>query len=174
MVGDETNVQASGGAMVGLRGDLASVRSSQMLILRSNQKGASDKKDKIKSITNITAVKSARGHTEERKDILIMNELSKNKKMHTISGHSSSDSNGDGYMKQERSRSKHLHYRGSNKPMSTMMIMRNNLATGSKNGKKNSNNKPKHFVFPHHNSSMQKTMNTQVLSMDKSYKKSHR
>lgn len=58
--------------------------------------------------------------------------------------------------------------------MSTMMIMRNNLTTGSKHmKKKNPNNKPRHFVFPH-NSSMQKTMNVQNLSMDKSHKKSHR
>lgn len=174
VAGDETNVQVFGGAMVGLRGDLASVRSSQMLVLRSNQKGTSDKKGDIKNIASITAVKSARGHTEERRNILIMNELSKNKKMNTISGRSSSDSDEEGYKKQDKGRAKHLHYRGLNKPMSTMMIMRNNLTTGSKNGKKSVNNKPKHFVFPHHSSSMQKTMNTQILSMDKSHKKSHR
>ena len=77
-----------GGAMVGLRGDLASVRSSQMLVLRSNQKGTiSEKKSDIKkNITGTTAVKSARGHTEERRGDLILNELSKNKKLNTISG----------------------------------------------------------------------------------------
>ena len=99
VVGDESNVHGSGGAMVGLRGDLASVRSSQMLILRSNQKMASDKKVEIKSITNIAAIKSARGHTEERKNTLIINELSKNKKMNTISGQSSSESNEENYKK---------------------------------------------------------------------------
>lgn len=36
VVGEIANVKVFGGAMVGLRGDLASVRSSQMLVLRSN------------------------------------------------------------------------------------------------------------------------------------------
>jgi len=70
-----------------------------MLILRSNQKMASDKKVEIKSITNIAAIKSARGHTEERKNKLMINELSKNKKMNTISGQSSSESNEENYKK---------------------------------------------------------------------------
>jgi hypothetical protein len=179
VVGEIANVKVFGGAMVGLRGDLASVRSSQMLVLRSNQKAnASEKKSEMKNISNATVVKSARGHTEERRGNLILNELSKNKKMNTISGQSNSESPvEDALSNREKSRQKQLHYRGLNKPMSTMMIMRNNLTNETKHQKKASKasgKNPKHFVFPtpqaqlpntNQSSTINRTMNTQILSM---------
>ena len=58
-----------------------------MLVMRSNQKAnASEKKSDMKNMSNATVVKSARGHTEERRGNLMLNDLSKNKKMNTISG----------------------------------------------------------------------------------------
>lgn len=149
-MGEIANVKVFGGAMMGLRGDLASVRSSQMLVLRSNQKGTSEKKSDVKmNVASATTVKSARGHTEERRGDLILNELSKNKKLNTISRKSNSQSNEEECLSnRELGKAKQVHYKGLNKPMSTMMIMRNNLTNDGKHGKKASGKNPKHFVFP--------------------------
>lgn len=71
--------------MVGLRGDLASVRSSQIVVLRSNKKEKSENRQDIKTLGNMTLIKSARGHTEERRNDLFKQEFNKkNKQLNTF------------------------------------------------------------------------------------------